>query len=76
MPRENRAKQFMPFAALRGLAEALRYCYHQEACNGFNYQRAADETVDTCLQKLLARLAEQSYCRAEAVMALLGRMIC
>ncbi len=24
MPRENRAKQFMPFAALRGLAEALR----------------------------------------------------
>ena len=59
-----------------GLAEALRYCYHQEACNGFNYQRAADETVDPCLQKLLARLAEQSYCRAEAVMALLGRMIC
>lgn len=24
MPRENRAKQFMPFAALKGLPEALR----------------------------------------------------
>lgn len=59
-----------------GMAEALRHCYHQEACNGFNYQRAADETIDPCLQKLLGRLAEQSYRRADEVMALLGQIIC
>ena len=59
-----------------GMAEALRHCYHQEACNGFNYRRAADETVDPCLQKLLGRLAEQSYQRAGDVMALLGQIIC
>ena len=58
------------------VAEALRYCYHQEACNAFNYQRAADATVDLCLQKLFSRLSEQSYCRAEEVMSLLGQMIC
>lgn len=59
-----------------GMAEALRHCYHQEACSGFNYQRAADETIDPCLQKLLGRLAEQSYQRADEVMALLGQIIC
>lgn len=58
------------------LAEALRSCYHQEACNGFNYQRAADATVDLCLQKLLNRLGEQAYRRAGCVMALLGQIIC
>ncbi len=58
------------------LADALRSCYHQEACNGFNYRRAADETVDTCLQKLLGRLSERSFARADAVMELLGHMIC
>ncbi|MBR3704329.1 MAG: ferritin-like domain-containing protein [Oscillospiraceae bacterium] len=34
------------------LADALRSIYHQEACNAFNYRRAADESVDSCLQKL------------------------
>ncbi len=59
-----------------GLAEALRSCYHQEACNGLNYQRAADETLDPCLQKLFRRLGEQSYRRAEEIMALLGKLLC
>lgn len=58
------------------LADALRSCYHQEACNGFNYQRAADGTTDLCLQKLLSRLSRQSYQRADAVMATLGRILC
>lgn len=58
------------------LAQALRACYHQEACGGFNYQRAADETLDLCLQKLFTRLSEQAYRRAENVMALLGDLIC
>lgn len=58
------------------LSQALRACYHQEACNGFNYQRAADETLDLCLQKLFARLSGQSYRRAERAMELLGNLIC
>ena len=58
------------------LPKALRACYHQEACNGFNYQRAADGTTDICLQKLLIRLGEQAYRRAEEVQALLGCLLC
>lgn len=57
-------------------ADALRSIYHQEACNGFNYQRAADETVDPCLQKLFNRLSAQAFARADAVMELLGRILC
>ncbi len=58
------------------LADALRTFYHQEACNGFNYRRAADETVDTCLEKLLGGLSAQSFARADALMALLGQVLC
>lgn len=58
------------------LSQALRSCYHQEVCNGLNYQRAADETLDVCLQKLFTKLGEQSYRRAETVMSLLGKLIC
>lgn len=58
------------------LTAALRSCYHQEACNGFNYERAAEGTVDPCLQKLFNKLSEQSYRRADDVMALLGQILC
>ena len=53
-------------------AQALRSCYHQEACNGLNYRRAAEETEDICLRKLLGQLSDQAYSRAECIMALLG----
>lgn len=56
-------------------AAALRSCYHQEACGGFNYQRAASGTTDECLQKLFTRLSEQSFRRADEVMTLLGQML-
>ena len=58
------------------LAQALRSLYHQEACNGFNYQRAADGTTDPCLQKLFNRLGDQAYQRAEDVMGLLSKVLC
>ncbi len=57
------------------LQEALRACYHQEACTGLNYQRAADETDDPCLQKLFTQLSRQAYCRAEDVLTVLGTVI-
>ncbi len=59
----------------RCLPEALRACYHQEACSGFNYQRASDEAEDLCLQKLFAQLSRQAYRRADDVLALLGAVI-
>lgn len=59
----------------RCLADALRSCYHQEACDGFNYRRSADGTTDPCLQKLLTRLSDQAYQRAQCVMSLLGQII-
>lgn len=58
------------------LAQALRSCYHQEACSGLNYARAADETMDLCLTKLFNQLSEQAYRRAEDVMSLLGKLLC
>ena len=61
---------------LDSLPEALRACYHQEACNGFNYRRAAGETMDLCLQKLFTRLGDQAYRRSEEIMSLLGRILC
>ena len=61
---------------LDSLPEALRACYHQEACNGVNYRRAAGETMDLCLQKLFTRLGDQAYRRSEEIMSLLGRILC
>lgn len=58
------------------LAAALRSCYHQEACNGFNYARAAEGTADLCLQKLFAKLSKQAYQRADEVMCALGQVLC
>ncbi len=62
-------------ACWKNLPQALRAIYHQEACNGFNYQRAADEATDHCLQKLLGELSRDAYRRAEAVLDLLGKLI-
>lgn len=54
---------------------ALREQYHMEACNGFNYARAADGTTDPCLAKLLNEFSEDEYRHARELMALLERAI-
>ena len=58
------------------LAEALRHCYHQDACNGYAYQQAAESTADPCLAALLNELSHQSYRRADTVMRMLGEVLC
>ena len=58
------------------LPEALRYCYHQDACNGFAYRQAAEEAADPCLSALLEELSRQSCRRAEAILRLLGEALC
>ena len=54
---------------------ALRQRYHEEACAGFNYLRAADGTADPCLQKAYQRLSEESYQQAEWVTGLLEKAL-
>lgn len=57
------------------LADMLREVYHQEACGGYNYARAADEATDTCLTKIFEELSKAAYARAEQVLELLGKII-
>ena len=57
------------------LCALLRRLYHEEACGGFNYARAADETLDLCLGKMFAAMSEDEYRHAELLMKLLGRRI-
>ena len=45
---------------------ALRQCYHEEACGGFNYARTADSTSDVCLTRLLNELSSDEYRHAGA----------
>lgn len=52
---------------------ALRERYHAEACNGLNYRRAADETADPCLSRLLGELSASAYCHADRLLRMLER---
>jgi len=52
---------------------ALRERYHAEACNAFNYARAAEGTTDPCLAKIFTRLSECAYRSADDLLAMLER---
>ncbi|QNL43662.1 ferritin-like domain-containing protein [Oscillibacter hominis] len=54
---------------------ALRGRYHEEACGGFNYIRAAEGTTDPCLSRLLTQLSEDEYRHADRMLALLERAL-
>lgn len=54
---------------------ALRERYHEAACNGLNYARAADETTDLCLSRLLQELSDEEYRHADVVLNLLQRSL-
>ena len=55
--------------------DRLRERYHAAACAGLNYARAAEETTDVCLKKLLARLSEDAYRTAEQLRRALERAL-
>lgn len=52
--------------------QMLRERYHDEACGGFNYRRAAQEALDPCLQQLLMEFSEDEYRHARQLMKLLA----
>ena len=51
----------------------LRQLYHAEACGGYNYARAGEETLDLCLGKLFTAMSADEYRHADMLMNLLGR---
>lgn len=55
--------------------DSLRARYHDAACSGLNYLRAADGTADPCLAKLLRQLGEEEYRHAEILLKLLERSL-
>ncbi len=55
--------------------DRLRERYHAAACAGFNYARAAEQTTDVCLKKLLAGLSEDAYHAAEQLRRALERAL-
>lgn len=55
------------------LCALLRALYHSEACAGYNYARAGEETLDLCLGKLFAAMSADEYRHAETLLKLLGR---
>ena len=52
--------------------QLLRELYHEEACGGYNYRRASQETLDPCLQQLLLAFSQDEYRHANAMLCLLS----
>lgn len=59
-----------------GYCATLRSAYHEVACMGFNYMRAADGTADACLQKMFQIMGENAYHHGEMLLQLLAQNIC
>ena len=58
-----------------GYCAALRERYHEEACGGLNYARAAEGTTDPCLDRLLNELSADEYRHADTMMRTLERSL-
>lgn len=55
--------------------DRLRARYHEEACGGFNYARAAEETTDVCLKEIFDRLSQDEYRHAAQMRGLLEKAL-
>lgn len=60
----------------RGNCAALRQAYHEEACSGFNYLRAADAAGDVCLQGIFKEMGEDEMRHARTLLQLLSQCLC
>lgn len=60
---------------LPGWCAALRERYHEEACGGMNYARAAEGTTDPCLARLLDELSADEYRHANTMLRMLERSL-
>jgi hypothetical protein len=55
--------------------EALRQRYHDAVCNGLNYVRAAEETIDPCLAGILRELSDEEYRHGDILLRMLERSL-
>ena len=60
---------------MKSYCETLRERYHEEVCDGFNYERAAEETTDFCLNKLFDNLSKDEYSHADWIRNLLAKAL-
>ena len=51
--------------------QLLRELYHQEACGGWEYGQAAEDTEDVCLQDIFRQLSRTEYGHAAMLLHLL-----
>ena len=60
---------------MKDYCATLRERYHGEVCDGFNYERAAEETTDFCLKKLFSDLSKDEYRHADWLKNLLAKAL-
>ena len=54
---------------------ALRQFYHEEACGGYNYFRAGEETLDYCLEQMFSAMSQDEYRHARMLLDLLSKAL-
>lgn len=65
----------VPVPAEGTYGETLRRAYHEAACLGLNYLRAADGTGDLCLQHMFQKMGTESFQQANQLLQLLSLSI-
>lgn len=73
--RRPRCNDYGPVGRLR-LPDAVRELYHREACLALHYREAAESTTDPCLKELMAELSELTYRQSQALLDLVGKVLC
>lgn len=71
-----RADRQIPMPLIQDYCVTLRGAYHEETCTSLNYFRAAVGAPDPCLRALFERLGRAHQENAEAMVNLLGAVIC
>ena len=54
---------------------ALRSVYHETACIGLNYLRAADGTADLCLEHMFQRMGKAAFQQADQLLRLVSLFV-
>lgn len=58
-----------------GYCACLRRFYHEEACGGYNYFRAGEETLDYCLEQIFSAMSQDEYRHARLLLNLLSKAL-
>ena len=72
--------RYVPVVQIQAPAEgnfcqALRGAYHEAACLGLNYLRAADGTADLCLEHMFQKMGRASFHQADQLLRLVSQFV-